>query len=325
MSSTYSVSYAVCQCVFGLQTGACPHSTFCHSRNDGNPWLQIDLGEPTFISHVVVVNRINCCQDRIVGYSIGLFAGPDGTMPIGASQTFATTNATYTFLFPLNCAGASPMFAAPTPMTLDPTTVAPTSLPTSPPSLPPSSSPAFTPTGYPTTLTPTTPTTAGNTTSPTANPTCSAGNHGCDMISTYCAQTPASPFYVCACRQGYIPVAGSSNRCAPTPSPTLARPTVSTVFPSTVSEEPTGASSSPTEASSGSSTGAPTNSPTGAPSIAPTGIAVSGGHSGDGGGSFVVPAVATVLVVALVGLFAGFRFFMKKKSHPGYVKPCIKR
>jgi hypothetical protein len=82
--------------------------SMCHSDvSQNNSWLQIDLGTPTLVSEVVVINRGDCCQSRIVGFQIGLFAGPDGTMPIGTSQPFTTTNQSYTMSFPMSCAGVN--------------------------------------------------------------------------------------------------------------------------------------------------------------------------------------------------------------------------
>jgi hypothetical protein len=39
---------------------------FFHTELQDNPWLEIDLGEPISISHVIVKNRSDCCPDRAV-------------------------------------------------------------------------------------------------------------------------------------------------------------------------------------------------------------------------------------------------------------------
>ena len=40
-------------------------TTFCHSLNGAGQWLQVDLGSQRAIGKVVVLNRLDCCQDRI--------------------------------------------------------------------------------------------------------------------------------------------------------------------------------------------------------------------------------------------------------------------
>lgn len=41
-------------------------SIFFHTAEQDRPWLEIDLGEPVSISHVIVTNRRDCCHDRAV-------------------------------------------------------------------------------------------------------------------------------------------------------------------------------------------------------------------------------------------------------------------
>jgi hypothetical protein len=74
----------------------------CRSSTDA---IQIDLGSPMLVSRVMVLNRGDCCQNRIVGFRLGLFAGPGGTMPVGAPQVFSSTKTLYTFNFPGCIAG----------------------------------------------------------------------------------------------------------------------------------------------------------------------------------------------------------------------------
>jgi hypothetical protein len=40
-------------------------TTFCHTNSGTGMWLQIDLGSQRAIGKVIVINRLDCCQDRI--------------------------------------------------------------------------------------------------------------------------------------------------------------------------------------------------------------------------------------------------------------------
>ena len=102
----------------------------------------------------------------------------------------------------------------------------------------PTAAPTLLPTPQPTSR----PTTATPTATPTVAPTrmpCNTQLHGCDFLTTYCANATAYPFYQCVCRPGYIP-SSSPNRCDPAPSPTMA-PTASTRAPTSApSQHPCG-------------------------------------------------------------------------------------
>lgn len=45
--------------------------SMCHSAvGDDSPWLQVDLGTPQHVSSVFVLNRGDCCRQRIVGFQV---------------------------------------------------------------------------------------------------------------------------------------------------------------------------------------------------------------------------------------------------------------
>jgi|688.fasta_scaffold153030_2 hypothetical protein len=46
-------------------------STICHTNNLC-PWLFIDLGSDIRLSRIVITNRQDCCQNRIIGFRLGL-------------------------------------------------------------------------------------------------------------------------------------------------------------------------------------------------------------------------------------------------------------
>ena len=43
------------------------HYNFVHTSGDEIPWIQVDLGSMVEIYKIEVYNRVDCCQDRIVG------------------------------------------------------------------------------------------------------------------------------------------------------------------------------------------------------------------------------------------------------------------
>ena len=67
MSSHFDV-FTVGKCHDGKTDG----NNFCHSDHDmdKDPWLVFGYRADADISKIVVVNRINCCENRIVGASI---------------------------------------------------------------------------------------------------------------------------------------------------------------------------------------------------------------------------------------------------------------
>jgi len=47
-------------------------NTFCHSKHTHGWWVAFNLDEPTCINTIEILNRHNCCQDRIVGAGISI-------------------------------------------------------------------------------------------------------------------------------------------------------------------------------------------------------------------------------------------------------------
>ena len=74
-------------------------TTFGHSASGatGNQYATIDLGETKKIYKVVVENRRDCCQDRILGARIEL--GTSETKSIASTPRISTESNTYTYKF----------------------------------------------------------------------------------------------------------------------------------------------------------------------------------------------------------------------------------
>ncbi len=85
MSSTYSGSYEAVECVDGI---AGVTGNMCHtSQRDEAPWLRLDFGAPVDVAKIVVLNRADCCQGRIVGARVSLSNYANGSSPVW-SATF---------------------------------------------------------------------------------------------------------------------------------------------------------------------------------------------------------------------------------------------
>ena len=74
-------------------------NSFVHTSGGDVPWIQVDLGKVTPIQRIVVTNRKDCCQSRILGTK--LYISADG-MPgnIYESNKITSVNATYTWIPP---------------------------------------------------------------------------------------------------------------------------------------------------------------------------------------------------------------------------------
>jgi hypothetical protein len=73
--------------------------SFVHTSCGNVPWIQVDLGRTTTIYKVVVWNRNDCCQSRVVGTKLTVLNDDQEFMYI--SHPINTTNQTYTW-FPPN-------------------------------------------------------------------------------------------------------------------------------------------------------------------------------------------------------------------------------
>jgi len=73
-------------------------NSFVHTSCGDVPWLQIDLGGISPIYKVVVTNRRDCCQERVLGTTL-MILNTQGR-PIYTSLPITTTNAKYTWFPP---------------------------------------------------------------------------------------------------------------------------------------------------------------------------------------------------------------------------------
>ena len=73
-------------------------NNFVHTSCYDVPWIEVDLGGMTDIYKIVVYNRVDCCQYRIVGTILQLMN--EGREMIYVSDPIRTTNQSYTWLPP---------------------------------------------------------------------------------------------------------------------------------------------------------------------------------------------------------------------------------
>jgi len=74
-------------------------NTFVHTSCGDVPWIQVDLGSEMPIYKIVIVNRKDCCQGRILGTVLSILNADQN--PVYFSASVSSTNATYAF-FPPN-------------------------------------------------------------------------------------------------------------------------------------------------------------------------------------------------------------------------------
>ena len=74
-------------------------ATFVHTSCNDVPWIQVDLGSSMPIYKIVVVNRADCCQFRVLGTTLSVLDDNNDTIYI--SNAISTTNTVYTW-FPPN-------------------------------------------------------------------------------------------------------------------------------------------------------------------------------------------------------------------------------
>jgi len=73
--------------------------SFVHSSCGDVPWIRVNLGSPTLIYKIVVTNRHDCCQERILGTVLQLL--DSSQQPLYQSDAIFSVHATYTW-FPPN-------------------------------------------------------------------------------------------------------------------------------------------------------------------------------------------------------------------------------
>jgi hypothetical protein len=72
--------------------------TFVHTSCGDVPWIQLDLGSMTTIYKIVVVNRADCCQSRVLGTTLQIMDNDGATVYI--SNPVGSTNRTYAWFPP---------------------------------------------------------------------------------------------------------------------------------------------------------------------------------------------------------------------------------
>ena len=73
-------------------------NTFVHTSGNEIPWIQVDLGTSLPIYKVVIVNRKDCCKERILGAVLSIL--DDSNTPIYMSNWITSTNTVYTWFPP---------------------------------------------------------------------------------------------------------------------------------------------------------------------------------------------------------------------------------
>ena len=67
--NAWSSSYYWIKSIYGPQLawkgGSTGNSGFFHSRQERNPWLMIELNRPAVITAVTIINRKDCCGERL--------------------------------------------------------------------------------------------------------------------------------------------------------------------------------------------------------------------------------------------------------------------
>jgi len=74
------------------------HYNFVHSSCYDVPWVQVDLGAMTSIYKIVVINRMDCCQSRILDTTLGIY--DDENIMLYNSYPVSSTNTTYAWFPP---------------------------------------------------------------------------------------------------------------------------------------------------------------------------------------------------------------------------------
>jgi len=76
------------------------HSSISHTHDRTNQWWQVDLAEPISIERVTLVNRKDCCQDRLRNFHIKLINDQGATVAdmlvpsLGDKETFIFASVT---------------------------------------------------------------------------------------------------------------------------------------------------------------------------------------------------------------------------------------
>ena len=71
-------------------------NTFVHTSCYTVPWIEVDLGKITTIDKIVILNRKDCCQNRIIGSTVSIL--DEDRAPVYISNAITVTAKSYTWL-----------------------------------------------------------------------------------------------------------------------------------------------------------------------------------------------------------------------------------
>jgi len=71
---------------------------FAHTTCNDVPWIQVDLGGKVTIDKIMVIDRGDCCQSRILGTTLGIY--DDDNTQVYNSNPISSTNTTYAWFPP---------------------------------------------------------------------------------------------------------------------------------------------------------------------------------------------------------------------------------
>jgi hypothetical protein len=60
-------------------------NNFAHTQSTADAWMKVDLGSDKTIGKIIVNNRADCCQDRVIGSTV-IVTKSDGTQTYSSSQ-----------------------------------------------------------------------------------------------------------------------------------------------------------------------------------------------------------------------------------------------
>ena len=88
--------FSMSNLIDGNTNGVWSGGSLFHSVEQTNPWVGVDLGLTATVSKIIIWNRTDCCQDRIIGAILEVF---DSSGTIVHSETITTSEDTYIFEF----------------------------------------------------------------------------------------------------------------------------------------------------------------------------------------------------------------------------------
>ncbi|KAM4689838.1 fucolectin-1-like, partial [Rhinophrynus dorsalis] len=86
-SSVYHVLGMPQKAIDGNREGVYNLGSCILTRNDFSPWWRLDFHEPRKVGAVVLVNRQDCCWDRLKGAEVRIGNSPDNKNPVCGTVT----------------------------------------------------------------------------------------------------------------------------------------------------------------------------------------------------------------------------------------------